>query len=54
MDYEGRRGTKTTVVDPHRREDEYKTFQEAVERHFWKYEYIAFNLFSKQVAVIIS
>jgi tetratricopeptide (TPR) repeat protein len=41
-------------MNPHWREDEYKAFQEAVERHSWKYEYIAFNLFSKQVAIIIA
>ncbi len=41
-------------MNPHWREDEYKACQEAVERHSWKYEYIAFNLFTKQVAVIIA
>jgi tetratricopeptide (TPR) repeat protein len=35
------------------REDEYKAFQEAVARHGWRYEYLAFNLFAKQAAVII-
>lgn len=35
------------------REDEFKAFQEAVERYSWKYEYLAFNLFSKQAVVRI-
>ncbi len=35
------------------REDEFKAFQEAVERHAWKYEYLAFNLFSEQAVVRI-
>ena len=35
------------------REDEFKAFQEAVERHAWNYEYLAFNLFSKQAVVRI-
>ena len=41
------------LVNPTWRDDEYKAFQEAVERHSWKYEYLAFNLFSKQAAVKI-
>ena len=41
------------LINPTWRDDEYKAFQEAVERHSWKYEYIAFNLFSKQAAVKI-
>ena len=36
------------------REDEYKAFQEAVEKYGWTYEYIAFSVFTKQVAVIIT
>lgn len=35
------------------REDEFKAFQEAVEANSWNYEYIDFNLFSKQAAVKI-
>ena len=35
------------------RQDEYKAFQEAVEENSWKYEYLAFNLFSRQAAVKI-
>ena len=41
------------LINPTWRDDEYKAFQEAVERHSWKYEYLAFNLFSKQAAVKI-
>ena len=40
-------------MNPHWREDEYKAFQEAVRENSWRYEYIAFNLFSKQAAVRI-
>jgi hypothetical protein len=36
------------------REDEYKAFQEAVKKYGWTYEYIAFSVFTKQVAVIIT
>ena len=36
------------------REDEYKAFQEAVRKYGWTYEYIAFSVFTKQVAVIIT
>jgi Flp pilus assembly protein TadD len=35
------------------REDEYKAFQEATKKHSWGYEYIAFSVFTKQVAVRI-
>ena len=28
-------------------------FQEAVARHGWRYEYLAFNLFAKQAAVVL-
>ena len=41
------------LINPTWRDDEYKAFQEAAERHSWKYEYLAFNLFSKQAAVKI-
>lgn len=36
------------------REDEYKAFQESVKKHNWTYEYIAFSVFTKQVAVRIT
>ena len=36
------------------REDEYKAFQESVRKHNWAYEYIAFSVFTKQVAVRIT
>jgi hypothetical protein len=35
------------------REDEYKAFQEAAQTYGWKYEYLCFSLFTKQVAVRI-
>ena len=41
------------LINPTWRDDEYKAFQEAVECHSWKYEYLAFNLFSKQAVVKI-
>ena len=34
--------------------DEYKAFQEAVATYGWKYEYLCFSLFTKQVAVKIT
>ena len=41
------------LINPTWRDDEYKAFQEFVERYSWKYEYIAFCLFSKQAVVKI-
>ena len=41
------------LMNPTWREDEFKAFQEAVEANSWNYEYIDFNLFSKQAAVKI-
>jgi tetratricopeptide (TPR) repeat protein len=41
------------LTNPNWREDEFKAFQEAVRGHAWKYEYLAFNLFSKQAVVRI-
>ncbi len=41
------------IFNPNWRHDEYKAFQEAVRENSWRYEYIAFNLFSKQAAVRI-
>ena len=38
---------------PHWREDEFRAFQEAVHFCGWKYEYLAFSLFSKQAVVRI-
>jgi hypothetical protein len=35
------------------REDEFKAFQEAVEQHGWRYEYLCFSLMSQQAAVRI-
>ena len=35
------------------RHDEFKAFQEAVERHGWTYEYLAFGLHTGQAAVRI-
>ena len=36
------------------REDEFKAFQEAVKKYDWRYEYLCFSVFTKQVAVRIS
>jgi tetratricopeptide (TPR) repeat protein len=41
------------VGNAHWREDEFKAFQEAVRSYGWKYEYLAFSLFTKQVIVRI-
>ena len=35
------------------REDEYKAFQEAVDRHGWRYRYLAFSLITRQAVVEI-
>jgi tetratricopeptide (TPR) repeat protein len=35
------------------REDEFKAFQEAVGAYGWKYEYLAFSMFTKQVVLLI-
>jgi Flp pilus assembly protein TadD len=42
------------IGNEHWREDEFKAFQEAVERYGWKYEYLCFSVFTKQVAVRIT
>jgi Flp pilus assembly protein TadD len=42
------------IGNEHWREDEYKAFQEAVARYGWKYEYLCFSVFTKQVAVRIT
>ena len=41
------------IGNQHWREDEFKAFQEAVYLNQWKYEYLAFSFFTKQVAVKI-
>ena len=41
------------IGNQHWREDEYKAFQEAVKAYGWKYEYLAFSFFTKQVVVRI-
>jgi Flp pilus assembly protein TadD len=41
------------IGNEHWREDEFKAFQEAVEKYGWSYEYICFSIFTKQVAVQI-
>ncbi len=41
------------IGNEHWREDEFKAFQEAVADYGWKYEYLAFSLFTKQAVVRI-
>lgn len=41
------------IGNEHWREDEFKAFQEAVVNNGWKYEYLCFSIFTKQVAVRI-
>ena len=41
------------IGNQHWREDEYKAFQEALKTYGWKYEYLAFSFFTKQVVVRI-
>lgn len=41
------------IGNEHWREDEFKAFQEAVTTYGWKYEYLCFSVFTKQVAVRI-
>lgn len=41
------------IGNQHWREDEFRAFQEAVATYGWKYEYLCFSLFTKQVAVRI-
>ena len=60
LDLLGSRIVKGTVIifdeyigNQHWREDEYKAFQEAVKTYGWKYEYLAFSFFTKQVVVRI-
>jgi len=41
------------IGNEHWKEDEFKAFQEAVNFNQWKYEYLAFSFFTKQVVVKI-
>lgn len=41
------------IGNEHWREDEFKAFQEAVAENGWKYEYLSFSMFTKQVTVRI-
>ncbi|PKO25165.1 MAG: hypothetical protein CVU35_05590 [Betaproteobacteria bacterium HGW-Betaproteobacteria-8] len=41
------------VGNEHWREDEFKAFQEAVEKYGWHYEYLCFSIFTKQTVVRI-
>jgi hypothetical protein len=41
------------IGNEHWRDDEFKAFQESVQKYGWQYEYICFSLFTKQVAVKI-
>jgi len=42
------------IGNQHWREDEFKAFQEAVKAYGWKYEYLCFSFFTKQVVVKIT
>jgi hypothetical protein len=42
------------IGNEHWREDEFKAFQEAVVTYDWKYQYLCFSFFTKQVAVKIT
>ena len=42
------------IGNQHWREDEFKAFQEAVSHHGWRYQYLCFSFFTKQVAVKIT
>lgn len=42
------------IGNEHWREDEFKAFQEAVNRYGWQYEYLCCSFFTKQVAVRIT
>ncbi len=41
------------IGNEHWRKDEYKAFQEAVAKFNWRYEYLCFSFFTKQVAIRI-
>jgi len=60
LDLLAKRIVKGTVIifdeyigNQHWLEDEFKAFQEAVKANGWRYEYIAFSFFTKQVVVLI-
>jgi len=42
------------IGNQHWREDEFKAFQEAVNTNGWKYEYLAFSFFTKQVVIKVT
>lgn len=41
------------LVNPTWRDDEFRAFQEAVQRYGWRYRYLAFGIVTKQAAVMI-
>jgi tetratricopeptide (TPR) repeat protein len=41
------------IGNQHWREDEFKAFQEAIKTYGWKYEYLSFSFFTKQVTIKI-
>jgi hypothetical protein len=41
------------IGNEHWKEDEFKAFQEAINFNQWKYEYLAFSFFTKQVVIKI-
>lgn len=41
------------IGNEHWREDEFKAFQQAVTKYNWRYEYLSFSIFTKQVTVRI-
>ena len=41
------------VMNPHWREDEFRAFGEAVEKHGWRYRYVGISVISQQAVVQI-
>ena len=41
------------LINPTWRDDEYRAFQEAVQKYGWRYRYLAFGIVTKQAAVMI-
>ncbi len=41
------------LINPTWRDDEYRAFREAAEKHGWRYSYLAFGIVTKQAATII-
>lgn len=41
------------LINPTWRDDEYRAFREAAEKHGWRYSYLAFGIVTKQAAAII-